>query len=55
MEARLLSDEMPKLVAMVFKTVLSLRKLPSPMPPDPNIKVKSAEMSHGSGTEKGQN
>lgn len=44
MEARLLFDEMPKLVAIVFKTVFSLRKLPAPMPPDPNIKVKSAEM-----------
>lgn len=52
MEARLLFEEMPKLVAIVFKTVFSLRKLPAPMPPDPNIKVKSAEMSHGSGTEK---
>ena len=37
MEARLLFDEMPKLVAIVFKTIFSLRKLPAPMPPDPNI------------------
>lgn len=50
MEPRLLLGEMPKPLAIVFTAPFCLRKLVAPIPPEPNIKAKSAGMSQGSGS-----
>lgn len=51
MEARLLFGEMSKLFAIVFTAVFCLKKLSAPISPEAKMNAKSAEMSHGSGSE----
>ena len=52
-EARLLLGEMPKLFAIDFTALFSLRKLSAPISPEGKMNAKSAEMSQGSGSEMG--